>query len=114
MRYPRKPSSGHIRAYKRMMDELNGITPETPRYTKNNYIEWSIGELINWSEDKAKFIQMIVTQGWLKNVQHPTDQMQNARLRFIKEWWEENIDTKALSKITKKNPKFVDNQLNLF
>jgi hypothetical protein len=114
MRYPKKPSRGQITAYQRMMDDLNGITAETPRYTKNNYIEWSVYELINWSEDKGKFIQMIVTQGWLSNVEHPKDQMQNSRMRFVKQWWKDNVDTKALEKKSKKKPIFVDNQLKLF
>jgi hypothetical protein len=42
MRYPKKPSKGLITAYQRMMDDLNGITAETPRYIKNNYIFFNI------------------------------------------------------------------------
>lgn len=71
------------------------------RQKKNNPIEWKVSELITWSEVPETFILMVVTNGWLNNI-YGGDHIQRERLQFVRRWWAENIDEKALERAAKK------------
>lgn len=84
------------------------------RHTKNKHIPWTGNELLNWSEDKATFILMIVTYGWMKNI-YVGDPQQDQRLMIIRKWWAANVNEQALYKKSPKKTKFVgETQLKLF
>jgi hypothetical protein len=80
---------------------------------KNNDIEWTLEELISWSEVPHTFIMMIVTNGWMNNIYMGNEQQDN-RLKFVRKWWKENVNEKGIYIKREKNPKFEVKQLKLF